>query len=510
MESPPRLWKKESNNADAMFIKLFDRNESELPKLAPKSNSISDEHLHAAEIKVNSRSPLEALDICNQALCFAEPNTENVSKSFALRSKCFLGMGKFDECLTDIDLALADTSLKDLRTELVKRQRRCIALMNATKLRESKIARNLSFKPNKHFPTFANVLDVKTNADFGRHVVAKCDIPIGKIVVIEDLFVSCKSIGTIKCCDTCQALHKNFIACDNCTGAIFCNDECKKRNLHHAFECGLKLDHIKRNQLIVRSILIALNLFGTIDELIKFVGEFIEKPLQLPSFDIGKKFDYYLFSTLFAHYSEGLVQQQVEDAANVAYQTLLDLPSVRKLITIEHQERFLMHLALKNAMICLKNGFELNIAGIQTFTLNTTLSLFNNSCAPNVRNVVENDTEYGFTVKPIKKGEQLFISYIKRELPTEIRQLTLKLTYGFDCRCNKCEPRFKASDRQMMKSDQLYIYLMGNSVNLFMGLMDPSKMRQMKLKCEQFLTKYGHLPWCMEIEAIQDIYKYVF
>lgn len=48
----------------------------------------------------------------------------------------------------------------------------------------------LCFDPNEKYPCMADVLEVQKNSDFGRHIIAKSDIAVGKIVLIEKSYVS--------------------------------------------------------------------------------------------------------------------------------------------------------------------------------------------------------------------------------------------------------------------------------------------------------------------------------
>ena len=62
----------------------------------------------------------------------------------------------------------------------------------------------------------------------------------------------------------------------------------------------------------------------------------------------------------------------------------------------------------------------------------------NHSCDPNITyRVVGNELVFK-TLKPIKKNEELFDSYIDYNLPKEERQKLLLTRYGFQCKCTKC------------------------------------------------------------------------
>jgi hypothetical protein len=69
-----------------------------------------------------------------------------------------------------------------------------------------------------------------------------------------------------------------------------------------------------------------------------------------------------------------------------------------------------------------------------------TANKLNHSCRPNVEYDVLN--EYGiivYTAKDdIKKGEELFISYVNEDWSTVKRNYLLKSVHGFKCTCDRC------------------------------------------------------------------------
>eukprot|EP00268_Persea_americana_P008899 TRINITY_DN1348_c1_g1_i2.p1 TRINITY_DN1348_c1_g1~~TRINITY_DN1348_c1_g1_i2.p1 ORF type:complete len:494 (+),score=102.90 TRINITY_DN1348_c1_g1_i2:197-1678(+) len=68
-------------------------------------------------------------------------------------------------------------------------------------------------------------------------------------------------------------------------------------------------------------------------------------------------------------------------------------------------------------------------------------SCMNHSCCPNAKAFKRDEDRDGqatiVAVRPIRKGEEITISYIDEELPCEERQALLA-DYGFRCQCKKC------------------------------------------------------------------------
>lgn len=70
-------------------------------------------------------------------------------------------------------------------------------------------------------------------------------------------------------------------------------------------------------------------------------------------------------------------------------------------------------------------------------------ALINHSCDFNSTVGFDGDELFVKAVRPIKKDEQIFISYIDASNPYHIRHKELSERYYFDCQCSKC---FKGTD----------------------------------------------------------------
>ena len=71
-------------------------------------------------------------------------------------------------------------------------------------------------------------------------------------------------------------------------------------------------------------------------------------------------------------------------------------------------------------------------------SLDNVVSVANHSCDPNCMIVCDGPSVYLRSLKPIKKGDELLISYFPTDNPYWRRQQLLKEKYFFDCRCTKC------------------------------------------------------------------------
>jgi hypothetical protein len=80
-----------------------------------------------------------------------------------------------------------------------------------------------------------------------------------------------------------------------------------------------------------------------------------------------------------------------------------------------------------------------NCQGISLCSIQGTM---NHSCRPNAEVFKRNKDRHGNTVvycrTPIKKGDEIFISYIELDEPLEERRDRLQLPYLFTCNCERC------------------------------------------------------------------------
>lgn len=364
----------------------------------------------------------------------------------------------------------------------------------------------LSFKANHRIPFFANCLEIKHNDQFGHHVVANSDIDVGKTVVVEESFSSCTVSGRLTGCATCQKTRMNFIPCDKCSTVVFCDEQCKSKNLFHVHECGILTDDLGTAKLIAQTILMAMTTFGSAESLMEFVEQTNGVGSVMPESILDGKSKYQMFLKLHASFPDHSISTEYVTQAKKTFLHMIRLPTAITFFAEEPQQRFLMHLVLQHTIIVEKNGFKSTQNKIQELLIvNTVTSLFNHSCAPNLFNMGSHADQLCITLRPIKKGEQLFVAYaINNDLPAVFRQFSLLRKFGFDCQCEKCVPRSSRSDRELIRSNKYYKYIMANREKDYS---DDKTRAVLKQICERFLNECGRLPWCPEMESIMDLYS---
>lgn len=111
----------------------------------------------------------------------------------------------------------------------------------------------------------------------GRHIVAKCDLGVGKTILVEENFFHSVISEQPEYCETCFKGKTNLIACDSCPNVKFCDDECKNRNEIHKIDCNTAYfdEDYGRTKSLIESIIFVICLFANADEMIHFVEDVV-------------------------------------------------------------------------------------------------------------------------------------------------------------------------------------------------------------------------------------------
>lgn len=454
----------------------------------------------------------EAMELYNKSLCFAEINSKNVGFAYASRSACFFHLKMYKKCLVDIDLAKQANYPVDLLPELDNRRYHCLDLMKSDNEIEEFVPM-LSYGDDEKFPGLANVLKVEFNDNFGRHIIAKTDISAGKTILVEEAFTS-RLVGIqYMNCSACLKTTMNFIACDHCTSALFCDSSCANANNYHKIECKEHaFDSKSPNEFYMRSILTALSIFDNTDSLMAFVedsiNEKIDKPPE-PLKDMKSKYRALLQLSTFASDKN---KKLFYRSAFMVYYSLMSMKSIRKLFDTEQKKRFLMHLALHHYVVILINNFRsVRFDTIEDEGAFIICSYFNHACAPNLMVKRIGQLRYCVTIRPIKAGQQLFVTYFGDlfcEQSVEHYQEYLMTNFNFRCTCERCESHKLKMNSQNMLSDPEYLYLCTEQFKQPAQGYDLIKLKQLQEKWVDLLNRFGE-HWCCELDSVIEKYESV-
>lgn len=502
------LWKKESKSGN--YVDLFD--DIELTPIANanglrKHDLISTQLRHKGDQKFVENAWVDAMECYNKSLRFAI-SVENVSLTYANRAACFLHLKMFDKCLNDIEMSKSENcTSKGLLIKLEKCKAECLKTMKREH-QEQFLERKLNYDCHANFPCLADVVEIQCNEQYGRHIVAKCEIPVGKVILVEKSFLSTTLSEKLTGCATCLKTRMNFIACESCTIAMFCDDKCRKSNVSHNYDCNFIYDrdtsYNGQLMMMAQTIFFGMEAFGGVfDEMKRFIEETEEiKVNYVPKSVVDMKSKYRLFLTLAAHTDE-FEKKTLLSKAKTLYTILLKLTTVNGMFDTVAKQRFLMHLVTKHVVVTSRNAINATQNQCQRIaTLGLIFPLFNHACAPNLLNFTTGDQQICITMRPVQTGEQLFVSYVVADVSTRQRQMHLMKNFGFLCACEKCDPKSKMTDVTNLQSDTGYLFIQRNRNR---DLINQQNRQIIKTKCIDLLNKHGR-SWFMELEFVLDMY----
>lgn len=498
------LWSKESDKRNALYTNLCTmRQRDQAIDVQTKSDSVSRVFSRRGDAELKESRWSNALSFFSRSLCFAETN-EQMSHGFANRAICFYEMKMFNECLVDMDLA-KEYKYANL-DELEKRQIDCVHFLEIGNQTESFVPQ-LSFEQHEHFPGLANILQISRNKEDGLHVRATVDIEAGKTVLVERAFTAL-SIGNEQRCSKCFATYTNLVPCKQCTRALFCVDSCEDCDIHR-LECGIQLPKIislikEDFYPVIRSIVVAINIFQNVDDLKDFVENVIrEDQMKLPTDSIDNRSKYGIF---LRHFDKNHPNSSNTTKSNIQsiYQALMSHQKIAKQFSTKHHQRFLMHLIGHHISIRrnIANGIEFR----NKLVTPVIGSYFNHACSPNAIMLPIDGRVVVSTCRPIKSGEQICISYhgTKFQSPFIERQKIIESEFHFKCKCDRCtmEVTETLPSRKFLNDEQRN--LLKNSAETLLYTME--KRKSVTELCIKLLNEHGRGTWCEDLGMVLSNY----
>lgn len=479
-------------------------------KIKEKNDTESAYYRKMGYKKFQEEEWLDAMSLFNQSLCYAEIGSVNVSLAYANRSACFFHLKMYDKCLVDIDLA-KQANPTNLMPELDELREDCLKLM-----RNCENSDKLSYEADKRFPGMAKVLEIRCDKKFGRHIIAKTDLPAGKTILVEKPFVARLLNTYYNGCSVCMNISMNFIACAQCTTALFCNSECANANEMHNLDCAENWQYSEPPlEYYTGAIFFIMSVLPNVENLIEFVQEAIKKQGKIAPHSLGDVKSKLRALLQLSTHSCPSVEKNREylREAYITYNSLLLRKSIKKLFETEQKKRFLMHLVLHIKCVITNNGFNSD----ERMSLYIISSYFNHACTPNVIGMyTDENVRFCRTTRPIKAGQQLFITYLGDvycEESVEYCQTFLYRNFGFQCKCERCQPNKKswAMNSYNMELDQDYQllttkYKYDKFMNDGVGTKEEKK-AILEEKIVDLLNRFGDKHWCDELAAIIEYYE---
>ena len=286
-------------------------------------------------------------------------------------------------------------------------------------------------------------LQIVYTEEKGRFMIASQDIESEQILLSEKPYMSMVfTLYFMDHCNHCTRLVTNsFVPCYNCTEAVFCNEKCRSQGWikFHKYECGLYsfMSNLGANAVITFRILMQ---FG-IAKALKFHKDGFDKRSQSTLMR-----NYEMFCQLLQHREDHKVSAYAMSTAKsiniifvLDYLGLIDRNNQQMInelfaICVGHQLRCMI-----NTFGMFKNDPKTNERIHIGNSVVLISSFINHSCSPNVWWKHKQNRMKMTTIRFIKKGEEVNITYGPfKSQSFQIRQHRLQYSYYFTCHCQFC------------------------------------------------------------------------
>lgn len=446
------LWHKELRDGYVFYVDIFDKYDDSLSsfetfkrKFVASAPTKNNDTVIAEYYKID-KIPNEDDDInqiigeTSKLLCHAEIGTDVAGMLYAMRAAFFAQAEEFEMCLRDIAHASQSnypwnlwSDFKEVRyaaTEYSKLQR-SHADSNANDVPK------LSFPAGKSIPCFAQGLIVAESKQFGKHIVTDRELDIGQTVIVEKAFCMSPTDGEMYMeCANCFERKANFIPCKKCSSVIFCSTNCYDiaHKTFHAIECraaGFRSILKTSHRFLLRTIITALQAFPNAKELMRTVDQFVTHEPGGTFYNANASIRSYMeFFGLIQNINSTPHARKIDliDSTKLVYFIIKSDPTYRAAFKSLEASRFLAHLILHHAYVIdsnktitytLRHGVFKTELGMDTsrpatyaWAVFLNSSRLNHSCQPNIGRLYLGDTLVCKVIRPIKRGEQLFVSYL--------------------------------------------------------------------------------------------------
>lgn len=238
---------------------------------------------------LTSQTCVSALKLYTASIAYAPCSSVQLALAYANRSAMLKQICKYEECIQDIDRALALTYPDNLKFKLYVRKVKCLDALNHSNIDDTikeaeQWLENMSLddKSRKHcsekltsikqtlnshkskkenaircqsecplpkiqtrnneIPCASDAVTIRYNEQYGRHVVAARKINPGEIIAIEQAYsLMLSHENQYTHCSNCLEVSWANIPCDYCVHSMYCSAECKALNWKHTHdvECSV-------------------------------------------------------------------------------------------------------------------------------------------------------------------------------------------------------------------------------------------------------------------------------
>ncbi|XP_077292234.1 protein-lysine N-methyltransferase SMYD4-like [Arctopsyche grandis] len=426
----------------------------------------------------------------NLAIVTAPKDSAEYSMGFANRSAVLYRLEKYDECMVDIERALAAGYVDSLKPKLIKRKTSCMQII----ARQSKVqdefeqARlkltTLPKEMNKSVLCARSFVRISRTEPNRKGVFATEDFGVGELVSAENPYVYhlVEDYYLLRCQNCCARCYC-MIPCETCHSAMFCDERCRESywNSIHRYVCpfiSLIFKKITNVDFVALYTVIKARtdhsswtaLWNTIENANKNKDSDLKGFVQTEN---GYVFDSNSYDSIHSIVAENLgnsssmlwvmatmaglmmhmLKKYTAFFADCPDECMPDLAIERNKyeflvggMILHHLMIVLSHKTTLSGMLVKeeKNVPKDKILAEQFFFgwgSYPFTNLMTNSCAPNLYVVNDKKALLLITIRPVKKGEQFHIATpgsIFTSATLEERQRILKALYKSHCNCQAC------------------------------------------------------------------------
>lgn len=289
--------------------------------------------------------------------------------------------------------------------------------------------------------------------ELGRGVFAQTNLPFDEVVLREKPFAAV--IQANDACMVCVKCHSTkshgFIPCGGCGIVYYCCESCKNDHKAHQYSCGTFFEHIDDLdiKLTMQMVFETMAIFKSVKSLTDHINKLVNNKDMTGAPDVRDDSPQTKFNCIM-HLQRAEMQNDTCEQADLAYNLLSQFDTVKTFFETETDMGMLRHLVAHFYGIQINNAYEdqINVKSGRTSKPHKLYrqmiygigSYFNHSCAPNlIRRTIGNELAVK-TLRHIRSGEQLFISYefFKTE-SRKVRRSFLNETWHFNCNCTRCK-----------------------------------------------------------------------
>lgn len=248
---------------------------------------------------------------------------------------------------------------------------------------------------------------------------------------------------------------------------------------------------------VIRSILVAVQMFSSIDALITFIEETIAN-----RYDLNSKSETF--------------EKKIAFTTNLYYKMMMDKPEIGEIFKTKKHQRFLMHLIAQNILIldtftCGKRYLGISPTESITFEIQMAVlrTAFKYSCAPNMIYILDNGKTAGIVVCPINEGEEITANHFSWMPDNDWgRRQFLLQEFGAPCKCSLSASVVPATIREnpILHYDSDFFIIKTNN-RRHRNQYSDEEAEKLKETCELLLMKYGRMQSCKEIETVVQVYE---